>query len=113
MRVATVSAQGHKQVADMDKPTQPTEPTAEAKRSRGFAGYVVWGFGIVVVYILSMGPAVVLAESRNHKGPICRILSITHGPLVWAYEKAPLHKPLGIYLHLWLPKRFDKNGDLP
>jgi hypothetical protein len=94
----------------MDEPTQPAESTAEAKRSRGFASYCVWGFGIVVLYILSSGPAMMLSD----KGVVSTKVMVIYRPLAWAYlETRLLHKPLGMYMHLWCPNRFNKQGDHP
>jgi hypothetical protein len=93
----------------MDEPTQSAEPTTEAKRSRGLASYLVWGFGIVVLYILSFGPAVFLQISGT-LGPSTYAVYF-YRPWNWAYRHTPLHKPLGIYLHLWAPSFYDKNGD--
>ena len=93
----------------MDEPTQPAEPTAEAKRSRGFAGSFVWGFGIVVLYFLSAGP-VWFMESKGTRlhGIVWRI----YAPWDWAYLNTPLHKPLGLYMHLWRPGLYDRSGNL-
>ena len=34
-----------------------------------------------------------------------------YAPLYWAYNETPLHKPLGMYMHLWVPIAFKKNGE--
>ena len=94
----------------MDEPTQPAEPTAEAKRSRGFAGYFVWGVGLVVLYLLSMGP-VDWMGAKGMLGPTAyRILYYVYQPWEWAYLRTPLHKPLGMYMHLWSPELYERTG---
>lgn len=93
----------------MNEPNQPTEPTAEAKRSRGLAGYFVWGFGVVVLYVLGCGPAMMLSD----KGIVSKKVMVVYKPLGWAYLTTRLHKPLGMYMHLWCPERFNKLGDHP
>ncbi len=32
-------------------------------------------------------------------------------PLGWAYIRTPVHKPLGMYFHLWDSENFNKYGD--
>ena len=100
----------------MDEPNQPTEPTAEAKRSRGFASYVVWTFVLVMLYVLSSGPYWAF-EGKPSIRPLAldkplRIWGLVLKPVLWAYEETPLHKPLGIYWHFWCPELFDRNGQL-
>ena len=95
----------------MDKQTQPAEPTAEAKRSRGFSGYVVWGLVIVAVYVLSLGPVRLMGVKGMYSPSTRRIVSHFYAPWTWAYNHTPLHKPLGMYLHLWCPDIYDQSGE--
>ena len=97
----------------MDEPTQPAEPTAGAKRSRGFAGCVVWGFVIVVLYFLSAGPVYFIWIKGGCSYSALPVLSKIYAPWNWAYWHTPIHKPLGMYMHLWCPERFNKLGDHP
>ena len=96
----------------MDEPTQPAEPTAKA-RSRGFAGYVVWGFVIVVLYFLSAGPVALMLWKRTitTTGALT-FISGFYTPWRLAYLHTPLHKPIGIYMHLWNPHVYDSAGDV-
>jgi hypothetical protein len=96
----------------MEEPNQPTEPTAEPKRSRGLASYVVWGFGIVVLYLLSMGPVDLMGAKGMLGSTAYRILYYVYLPWEWAYLRTPLHKPLGMYMHLWTPEAYDRTGTL-
>ena len=94
----------------MDEQIQPAEPTTEAKRSRGFAGYIVWGFAIVVVYKLSFGP-VVLFWRKGILSPATEgALRIIYAPWEWVHWHTPLYRPLGMYMHLWCPDTFGGDG---
>jgi hypothetical protein len=75
-------------------------PETEANKSRGLGSYVVWGFVVVIVYVLSSGP--MMRYQFRHPWQtipfeVCRIYS----PLIVAYRSKPFHKPIGIYWHLW------------
>ena len=83
------------------------EAKPETKSSRGWASYVLWAFVTVIVYALSTGPALRL----YWKGVLNENLMIIYIPFDWLYDRSPLHKPLGMYWHLWCPLRFDRNGD--
>jgi len=83
----------------MDEPNQPAEPAAEAKRSRGFASYCVWGFVVVMVYVLSWGPVVRLG---NYSAIHPSVLYV-YRPLGWLHDNTPLRQPLRMYLQLWCP----------
>ena len=96
----------------MDEPTQPAEAAVEAKRSRGFAGYLVWGFGIVIFYLVSTGPIGLLQAKGIIGQSTGRALIPIYTPWKWAYLHTPLHKPLGMYTHLWRPDQFESNGNL-
>jgi hypothetical protein len=78
---------------------QPTPATAE-KKSRGLGSYVVWAFVAVMVYVLSSGPMILNVG----------LTSKWYSPLVWAYTDTPLHRPIGLYWHLWWPEMFDRGG---
>jgi hypothetical protein len=89
----------------MDEPTQPAEPS----RARWFSHYIAWGFVAAVVYVLSSGPALLMSISGRLKEKVW----IVYWPIDRAYFQTPLHKPVGIYWHLWCPKLFDSKGNLP
>jgi len=82
-------------------------PESAAKKSPGLGSYVLWGFVVVLVYVLSIGPV----EALIFKGRLYPRISVIYIPLEWAYSKTPLRKPLGIYLHVWCPNVWDKNGN--
>jgi len=97
----------------MDEQKQPGEPTAEAKRSRGFAGYVLLGFGIVVTYFLSAGPAALMSWNGVFASVgVGRVVSGFYTPWRLTYLHTPLHKPIGIYMHLWNPNLYDEKGNV-
>jgi hypothetical protein len=90
----------------MSDAAQPPPEIAE-KKSRGLGSYVLWAFFVVMMYVLSIGPVEALIYSRR----IDRRISMVYIPLDWAYGKTFLHKPLGIYLHLWCPRVWDSRGE--
>ena len=96
----------------MDEPTQPAEPTAEAKRAGGFAGYFVWPFVIVVLYFLSAGPLATMLWKRPLSKSAFRFIGGFYTPWRLVYLHTPLHKPLGMYMHLWNPQMYDSAGDV-
>ena len=89
------------------------ETTAKRKEGRGVWTYVYWVGGILLLYVLSFGPYVRTWETGRFPWHDAgqRFLLIVYKPLSWAYVNTPIHKPIGMYLHLWAPKMFDKNGD--
>ena len=89
--------------------TEPGDnaPETEAKKSRGLGSYVVCWFLVVMLYVLSSGPVQLLIQKRL----LPRDVFWIYQPVGWLYEHTPLHKPLGMYLHLWDPLTFDTSGD--
>jgi len=87
-----------------------TTTLSEAKHSFNW-GFVVWPVLIFTLYALSYGPV----ERMQEKVKGAWYLQFSAGryaPLGWVYRKTPLHKPMGMYYHLWLPKYFDAKGEL-
>jgi hypothetical protein len=74
-------------------------------------GFVVWPLVILVLYVLSFGPVIKLLGSNPLKPSVDDALKTVYYPLLLAYSQTLLHKPLGMYLHLWAPEFYDKNGD--
>jgi hypothetical protein len=89
---------------------EPAETMTEEKRVGRWSGYVVWAAGILVLYVLSIGP-VTLMWRRDFLPPTSTFLWNVYSPLRWAYLKTPLHRPIGMYLHLWDPLSCDKKGE--
>jgi hypothetical protein len=96
----------------MAEPVQDT-PETDEKKSRGLGSYVLWAFVAVMVYFLSAGP-VAYVEYRRKLGNTIRWVNIVgslYTPWSYAYDSTVLHKPLGLYMHLWVPEVWDKNGN--
>jgi hypothetical protein len=91
------------------------ETTAERKEGRGVWTYVYWVGGILVLYVLSTGPYVLMF----HKGVMDRhpkfsaVLVYAYRPLLWADRNTPLGVPLEMYMDLWRPKLLNKMWDDP
>jgi len=80
--------------------------THEEKSSRSYWGFVVWPVAVVVFYVLSQGPAHFAAT----KGIIPYKVLKVYYPLDDALLAASLWRPYCMYLHLWIPEIYDKNG---
>jgi hypothetical protein len=91
----------------MDAPPGITAPTE--RKSRDWPSLILWPFAILLLYVLSAGPVAML----NSRAVISdnNFVEVFYCPVIWAYMDTPLHKPLGMYLHLWDPGRFDNDGD--
>src|SRR5882672_9712833 len=86
------------------------ETETEAKKSRGLGSYVVWGLAVVMVYVLSSGPAIRYIL-WNASGPAAAPLTYLFSPLICAYNShSVVHKPIGMYWHLWVPTSIDPKG---
>jgi hypothetical protein len=98
----------------MDAQPETTTPIEE-KHSFNWQAFILWPFLILVLYVLSLGPVEMMtARGIISSAPGDSVNELLYGfytPLRWAYGHKPLHKPLGMYLHLWAPRLFDKNGD--
>jgi hypothetical protein len=93
----------------MGKSAETTAPNEE-KHSIPWTGIIAWPFVILILYALSIGPVMMMVDKKSIPPRTDQILEKFYAPLDWAYSETLLHKPIGIYLHLW-SKRFDKNGD--
>jgi hypothetical protein len=115
----------------MEKPAETATPGPVAPTTAGvgkhsiYWGFIVWPVAILLLYVLSFGPVMrfgslmLLTVTRNNKSCFYTsprrdgFLARFYAPLGWAYNETPLHKPLGMYMHLWIPGAFDKNGEGP
>ena len=94
---------------NMDKePEFAAEP--EDKHSFSWRMIILWLFVILLLYVLSIGPVLRMVTKSKISYP-SKFLIAFYMPLNWAYETKTFHKPLGTYLHLWVPERLDKNGN--
>ena len=80
--------------------------TSEEKSSRSYWGFVLWPVAVVVLYVLSIGPL----ELAWQKDLIPRSVYNIHEPLRDGISGTPLEKPVGMYMHLWCPGRYRKDG---
>src|SRR4051812_16238514 len=89
---------------------EQAERKEEGIQSGGLGGYVYWPGAILLLYVLSLGPVTKMHTQGVWKRPPAW-LSTFYTPFNWAMQ-TPLSKPIGMYLHLWCPAWYDKNGDL-
>src|ERR1039457_3875629 len=64
-----------------------------------------WLGVIVMLYLLSTGPSMMMIERGifTYKSPGGKTADLFYRPAGWAYRSTLLHKPLGMYWHLWAP----------
>lgn len=89
---------------------KPAITEAEDKQSSGLGAFLVWPLAVLIVYLLCIGPFVMLVDRQVVSGKMEAMLEVIYAPVEWAYDNTPLHKPIGMYLHLW-SKRFNAKGD--
>jgi len=72
-----------------------------------------WLGGILFLYVLSTGPVLMMVERGLIRSgqPGWRAAGIVYWPVSWAYQKTALHKPFGMYWHLWAPRLIDSKGN--
>jgi hypothetical protein len=95
----------------VEKPTETTQPIKD-KHYFPWTGFIVWPIVILLLYVLSGGPVMMMRDNGRIRRDN-RVVWKFYRPLTWAYNKTLLHKPLGMYFHLWDPNDYDKNGDWP
>ena len=71
----------------MDAQPETTAPTDE-KKSINWWAFLLWPFIILLLYVLSTGPVVMLVHQANV--PLPGFLWWFYKPIHWAYEKTPL-----------------------
>lgn len=72
------------------------------RSKRGAAPVVVVGlFLLPVLYVLSIGPAIWLAEAGYLQGTVIEVLEVVYAPLVWLANDTPLGGPIEWYVDLW------------
>jgi len=93
-----------------DQAQDTSDPSA---RSIGW-GWVVWLGMALALYVLSIGPAVMLVEKKRISvgSHTYEVLVIVYKPLQFLNNTGPVaSKCLNCYLHLWIPEKFDSHGD--
>lgn len=85
------------------------------KSSQGLVWvWLCWLAAIAVLYVLSSGPVVMVVNRTRipPASPAYQFSMIVYWPLARAYMGTPLHKPIGLYWHLWAPDWYKSNGDI-
>ncbi len=95
----------------MEKPAETTKPKEE-RHSINWGALILWPVVILLLYVLSGGPVMMMRDQGRIRWDNQVVWSF-YRPLTWAYNKTSLHKPLGMYFHLWDSNDYDKNGDWP
>jgi len=68
----------------------------------GLLGVAVAGLALLVVlYVLSIGPAIWFAQTVGPGPSTMNALEVVYSPLRWAYDNTPLHGPLEWYVEIW------------
>jgi hypothetical protein len=73
-----------------------------------------WLVVAVMLYVLSLGPVMMMVQNRviSLGSPTFVALGTFYRPLELTARKVPvLAHPIGVYLHLWAPKMFDRKGN--
>jgi len=68
----------------------------------------------VLLYIVSLGPVMMMVQNKviSQGSPTFTVLGTFYHPLEWASQNIPIiEHPIGMYLHLWAPKIFDRKGN--
>jgi hypothetical protein len=93
-----------------------TTALKETKKSFNWRGPLLWMLVIIVGYFLSAGPVLKYsfrgAELDGKTVHRMRTVNTIYRPWLWLYLRTPLHKPMGIYMHLWLPEIFNGSGEI-
>ena len=76
--------------------------------------WLCWLPVIVALYLLSLGPVMMMLQNRviSPSMPTITFIMTFYYPIDWAGNKIPmLKRPIGMYLHLWAPKLIDSKGN--
>jgi hypothetical protein len=93
----------------MERPAETTTPD-KTKHSINLGALILWPVVFLLFYALSFGPVVRMWDNTPFDSPN-PIMFKFYSPVEWTYENTALHTPLGMYLHLWDPAMYDKNGN--
>jgi len=84
----------------------PEEPTTEEKSYRSYWGFVLWPLAVIVFYALSAAPASLVYK----KGIFPQELVNVYRPLELALFTTHLERPFFMYMHLWRPDMYNRDG---
>jgi hypothetical protein len=90
---------------------EQSEQLIEPKSSRDSWSWMYWFSAAIALYVLASGPTMALYDRSTPGNSLCRAIRVAYSPLGWVYLRTALHKPLGMYWHLWDSAGFDKAGD--
>jgi len=75
---------------------------SQPRRVRGSAALVLSLVVLVpILYVLSVGPAVMLVELTGTEDELGPALNVVYYPVVWLYENTLLEEPIEAYVALW------------
>jgi hypothetical protein len=75
--------------------------------------FLCWLAVVVVLYVLSLGPVMMMVQKKSISpfSSTYHVIGTFYYPIEWAGRKVPmLKRPMGKYLHLWVPKLYDRKG---
>jgi hypothetical protein len=82
---------------------EPNEVDSKSKHSPSFWDFILWPATVLMLYVLSIGPAVWLAGSGS-PSTTERLLEAFYTPLHWmCIEVPPFGKAIDVYMHWWRP----------
>jgi hypothetical protein len=92
--------------------SRKSTPEAPDRKSFSLTSWILWSFVALMCYVLSTGPLMRMADSKyfEEHAAFGDFVEKAYFPVEWAYEETLLHRPLGMYFHLW-SSRFDAKGD--
>ena len=82
----------------------------QERSPRGVLGvWLCWIAVAIMLYVLSVGPVmkITIMKIGSIPTPVSQFLIGFYKPLEWAYNNTLLHRPLGMYYHLWIPSVID------
>ena len=87
----------------------------QERSSKGLLGVCLcWLAVIVMLYVLSLGPVMLMVQNKSF-APGSRtfgVLYTFYQPIELTARKIPVvAHSIGMYLHLWVPKMFDRKGN--
>ena len=84
---------------------------ADNMHSTGYWSFILLPMLALVLYVLSIGPVMRMRADNFFPAGTGGLLSKFYSPVSWAYWETPLHKPLGMYFHMWVPTCCATNGE--
>jgi hypothetical protein len=75
---------------------------SQPRRSRaGPAAAVLVMLLLLVGYVLSIGPAVLLLRRTEPNPQLAQAMQVVYYPVIWLHEYTPLRGPLDAYVDFW------------